>query len=129
MKISELNVIKHTYEYLNYNNCNEHKISKDIMCITICYMTTNDSVKNVELKVFQAHYGYLNASECITSFLYFWRLRFKTSKYDGTVCNVVQKSFLYEWKKEVKPQFEKRYTAGRYTINFLILEFSFETLI
>jgi hypothetical protein len=57
-----------------------------------------------------------------TSILYFWNLRFNTSKYDGSICNVVQKSFFYEWRKQVKPPFGKRYSAGLYTTNFSLLK-------
>jgi hypothetical protein len=55
---------------------------------------------------FQAHYANLNVSECITSILKFWRFWLKTSKYDSAICNVVQKSFFYEIKMQVKRSFD-----------------------
>jgi hypothetical protein len=67
---------------------------------------------------FQAQYANLNESECITSILYFWELWLQTRMYEGSICNVVEKHFSYQWMKQVKPPFEKRYTAGHYKINF-----------
>jgi hypothetical protein len=46
MKQSEVIIIYHTYEYLPYNKWTNIRLAEDEMCNTICYMTSNDSVKN-----------------------------------------------------------------------------------
>jgi hypothetical protein len=53
MKRSEVNVIKHTYEYLPYNNWRNTRLVKNVICNTICYMSTNDPVRNAQLKRFK----------------------------------------------------------------------------
>jgi hypothetical protein len=53
MKHLEVNVFKHTYEYLHYNNWTNTRLAQDVLCNTICNMTTNDSVKNAQLYVFK----------------------------------------------------------------------------
>jgi hypothetical protein len=53
MKQSEEYVFKHTYEYKPYSNGTNTKLAKDVLCNTNCYMTTNDSVRNAQLKIFK----------------------------------------------------------------------------
>jgi hypothetical protein len=43
----------HTYEHLPYNNWTNTRLANDVLCNTICYMTTNDSVRNEQLKFFK----------------------------------------------------------------------------
>jgi hypothetical protein len=45
LKQSDVNVFKHTYEYLPYNHWTNTRLVQDVLCNTICYMTTNDSVR------------------------------------------------------------------------------------
>jgi hypothetical protein len=49
----KLEQVKHTYEYLPYNHWPNTRLAKDVLCNTICYMTTNDNVRNVQLKSFK----------------------------------------------------------------------------
>jgi hypothetical protein len=123
-----LNLQKHTLEFIPYNNLKNTRLAQDFLCYTICNMTKNFCEERT-IYVFQAHYGNLNESECTTPILYFRRLWLKTSNCDGSIYNVGQKSFLYEWGKQVKRPFEKRYTAGPYILNFHKLASSFVTLI
>jgi hypothetical protein len=44
---------KHTYEHLPYNNWTKTRLANDVLCNTICYMTTNYSVRNAQLKRFK----------------------------------------------------------------------------
>jgi hypothetical protein len=53
MKHSEVNAINHTYEYLPYNIWTNTRLAKDVMYKIICYMTTNDSVRNGQLERFK----------------------------------------------------------------------------
>jgi hypothetical protein len=70
------------YVYFPYNNWTYTRLVKDVLCNTICYMTRNGSVRNAQLQVSSLLRISKCIFECITSILYFWRLWFKTSKYD-----------------------------------------------
>jgi hypothetical protein len=107
---------KHTCVYLPYNNLTNTRLAQDVPFNTISYITTNDSIRNAHL---QAHYANLKISECITSILQFRRLRLKTCNYDGSICNVVQKSFLHEWNKHVKWPFDYLYPQDSIWIIFI----------
>jgi hypothetical protein len=61
MKRSEVNVFKHTYEYFPHNNWTNTSLANDVLCNNICYMTTNDSVRNAQLKCLSS----LRISKCI----------------------------------------------------------------
>jgi hypothetical protein len=50
VKQSEVNVLKHTYEYLPYNNWTNTRLVQDVLCYTICYRTTNESMRNAQLR-------------------------------------------------------------------------------
>jgi hypothetical protein len=43
---------KHIYEYLTYNNLRDTRLAQYVPFNTICYMTTNDSVRNADIKRF-----------------------------------------------------------------------------
>jgi hypothetical protein len=113
-----LHLQKHIYEYLLYNNMTNTTLAQDVFpCNTICYIT-NGNIGIVHLK-FQAYYASLNESKCNTSILYIRRSWLKTSKYDSSIYNVVQKSFLYKWKKQVKWPFENAITDDSILIIFI----------
>jgi hypothetical protein len=61
MKQSEVNVIKHTYEYLPYNNWTTTRLATEVVCNNICYMTTNYSVGTDNLRVSSS----IRISKCI----------------------------------------------------------------
>jgi hypothetical protein len=48
MKQLEVNVFKHYYEYISYNNWTKTRFAQDVLCNTICYMTTNDALRNAQ---------------------------------------------------------------------------------
>jgi hypothetical protein len=43
-----LNLQKLTLEYLPYNYLTNTRLAQDVLCNTICYMTTNVSVRNAQ---------------------------------------------------------------------------------
>jgi hypothetical protein len=43
----------HKFEYLPYNNLTNTRLPQDVLCNTIYYMTTNDSMRNAQLKSFK----------------------------------------------------------------------------
>jgi hypothetical protein len=53
MKRSEVNDFKHKYEYLIYNKRTNTRLANDVLCNTICYMSTNDSLRNAQFKSFK----------------------------------------------------------------------------
>jgi hypothetical protein len=53
MHLYGLHLQKHTYLYLPYNNWTNTRLAQDVLCNNICYMTTNDSVRNAQLNRFK----------------------------------------------------------------------------
>jgi hypothetical protein len=98
---------KNSYEYLTYNIWTITIIAQDALCLR---GTHNLYISSSLCK--------LNESECISSILYFRRLRHKSSKYDVSICNVGQKSFLYKWSKHFNRPFDKRYIVELNILHF-----------
>jgi hypothetical protein len=122
LKQSEVNVFKHTYDFLHYNNWTNTRLAKEVLCNIISIWQQKILRGTFYLRVLSS----LLLSKCIRMHHInpiLLGVVLKTSKYDESNCNVVPKSFLYEWMKHVKQPSENRYTAGIYTINFHKLEF------